>query len=205
MIQLSSSLIEYHAVPYENPNINKHLYKIKQAVINIATILNDFLSLEKLETGLIHAEFSSFDLAEFAQDIVDEMKLVLKGEQEIIYKHIGKTNLIKLDQNLLKNCIIILMDNAVKYSGTKSLIHFYTKINENNCTIRICDNGIGIPKEDQKHLFEAFFRAHNTGKISGNGLGLSILSRYIKLMKGKINFSSRVNRGTLFTLTFSIS
>src|SRR5690606_37453952 len=113
--------------------------------------------------------------------------------------------MVTLDQNLLKNCIIILIDNAIKYSGDDSSIQFYTRINDKNCTIRLCDDGIGIPTEDQKHLFEPFFRAHNTGKISGNGLGLSILSRYTLLMNGKVDFKSSLNRGTLFTLTFPIS
>ena len=66
----------------------------------------------------------------------------------------------------------------------------------------ISDNGIGIPENDQKHLFEAFFRAKNTGNIPGTGLGLNIVSQYTSLMKGKIRFSSIVNSGTLFTLTF---
>lgn len=202
LIQLSSSLIESHALPYENPNIFKHLDKIKDAVLNIAAILNDFLSLEKLDTGKVLAELSTFNLMEFGQDITEEMKVALKGDQKIIFKHIGKKEVIKLDQNLLKNCVIILIDNAIKYSGYSSSINFFTKINEESCTIRICDDGIGIPEEDQKHLFEAFFRAHNTGKISGNGLGLSILARYTKLMNGKIKFGSNIRKGTLFTLTF---
>lgn len=202
LVQLSRSLIERYAAPYDNANITKHLGKINDAVLNITAILNDFLSLEKLDTGKVQANLSSFNLKELAHEITEEMQVALKNGQHIIFKHRGQDQLIKLDQNLLKNCIIILIDNAIKYSGNLSSIQFYTKINEKNFTIRICDNGIGIPDADQKHLFEAFFRAHNTGKIAGNGLGLSILSRYTGLMNGKVNFKSRINRGTLFTLTF---
>jgi two-component system sensor kinase FixL len=202
LMQLSRSLIEHHSAQYENKNITKHLGKINDAVLNITAILNDFLSLEKLDSGKVLAQFSSFNLMDLANEITEEMQVVLKDGQEIIFKHRGENQLISLDENLLKNCIIILIDNAIKYSGQESSIQFYTKINKNSCTIRICDNGIGIPIDDQKNLFEAFFRAHNTGKIAGNGLGLSILSRYTGLMNGKINFKSRINRGTLFTLTF---
>ncbi|WAC39387.1 PAS domain-containing sensor histidine kinase [Pedobacter sp. SL55] len=202
LMQLSRSLIEHHSAQYQNPNITKHLDKINDAVLNITAILNDFLSLEKLETGKVLAEASSFSLMELAQEITEEMQVVLKDGQEIIFKHRGKDQMISLDHNLLKNCIIILIDNAIKYSGNSSSIQFHTKINKNCCTVRICDNGIGIPYDDQKNLFEAFFRAHNTGKIPGNGLGLSILSRYTILMNGKVKFRSRINRGTLFTLTF---
>ncbi|TCD01497.1 PAS domain-containing sensor histidine kinase [Pedobacter psychroterrae] len=204
LVQLSASLIERHALPYENQNIGKHVVKIKEAVLNVTAILNDFLSLEKLDSGKTQTKRDTFNLENLAGEITDEMQIALKGRQKIIYKHRGPGVTIQLDQNLLKNCIVILIDNAIKYSGAESEIQFYTKINENNCTIRICDNGIGIPADDQKHLFEAFFRAHNTGKISGNGLGLSILSRYTDLMKGKVDFRSRINKGTLFILTFPI-
>ncbi len=202
LIQLSSSLIEHHAAPYKNQSIDKHVGKIKLAVLNIAAILNDFLSLEKVDSGMVDPEYIEFNLLDFATEIADEMKVMLKDSQKIIYKHIGKSEFIKLDPHLLKNCIIILLDNAVKYSGRKSAIYFYTKIQRKNCTIRVCDDGIGIPEPDQKHLFQAFFRAHNTGKIAGNGLGLSILTRYTQLMNGKISFRSRVNKGTLFSLRF---
>jgi two-component system sensor kinase FixL len=202
LVQLSASLIDRHAQPYENDNIGKHVIKIKDAVLNVTAILNDFLSMENLDSGKIHTKANSFNLAELAKEITEEMQVILKGRQKIIFKHRGPETVVHLDQNLLKNCIVILIDNAIKYSGDKSEIQFYTKINENNCTIRICDNGIGIPTDDQKHLFEAFFRANNTGTISGTGLGLSILSRYTGLMKGVVDFRSRVNRGTLFTLTF---
>jgi two-component system sensor kinase FixL len=205
MVQLSASLIDHHALPFNNPNISKHVVKIKDAVLNITAILNDFLSLEKLDSGQVEANLSRFNLAEFAAEITEEMQIALKGKQKIVCLHRGPGTMVTLDQNLLKNCIIILIDNAIKYSGDDSSIQFYTRINDKNCTIRLCDDGIGIPDEDQKHLFEPFFRAHNTGKISGNGLGLSILSRYTRLMNGKVDFKSSLNRGTLFTLTFPIS
>ncbi|MBC7566761.1 MAG: PAS domain-containing sensor histidine kinase [Pedobacter sp.] len=205
LVQLSASLIERHALQYENPNIGKHVIKIKDAVLNVTAILNDFLSLEKIDGGMVQAKCNYFNMKEVAAEIAEEMQIALNGNQKILYKHRGPDISIKLDQNLLKNCIVILIDNAIKYSGVDCRIQFYTKINDNNCTIRICDNGIGIPIDDQKHLFEAFFRAHNTGKISGSGLGLSILSRYTELMKGKVDFRSRINKGTLFILQFPIS
>ena len=74
-----------------------------------------------------------------------------------------------------------------------------------NCIITVKDNGIGIPETDQKHLFEAFFRAHNTGNIPGTGLGLNIVARYTELMNGNVDFKSNVNQGTLFTISFPIT
>ena len=201
-IQLSSSLIDKYAQPFDNPNIKKHIARIKNAVNNLTTILNDFLSLEKLEAGKVEPLFTEFDLVKLAEEITEEMQTVAKENQNILYQHTGTTSMIKLDQNLVKNCVLNLIGNAIKYSGENTFIEFNTEINEKGCIITVKDNGIGIPDTDQKHLFEAFFRAHNTGNIPGTGLGLNIVARYANLMHGKVDFESNVNKGTLFTISF---
>jgi two-component system sensor kinase FixL len=204
-IQLSVSLIEKYAEPFNSHNIVKHVGKIKSAVGNLTSILNDFLSLEKLESGMQEPTYNNFDLVQFAEAITEEMQVLAKQNQNIIYQHTGIKSTVRLDQNLLKNCIVNLVNNAIKYSGENTFIGFTTEINKRECIITVSDNGIGIPEADQKHLFEAFFRAHNTGTIPGTGLGLNIVARYTSLMNGKIDFKSDVNQGTLFTITFPMS
>ncbi|MDB5112805.1 MAG: Sensor protein FixL [Mucilaginibacter sp.] len=201
-VQLSVSLIEKYAEPFNTPNISKHVHKIKSAVGNLTSILNDFLSLEKLESGMQEPTYYDFDLVEFSEAITEEMQILAKQNQNIIYQHTGIKSTVRLDQNLLKNCIVNLVNNAIKYSGENTFIGFTTEINKRECIITVSDNGIGIPEADQKHLFEAFFRAHNTGTIPGTGLGLNIVARYTHLMNGKIDFKSDVNQGALFTITF---
>ncbi|WCT11747.1 PAS domain-containing sensor histidine kinase [Mucilaginibacter jinjuensis] len=203
-IQLSAVLIEKYAQDFNNPNITKHIGRIKNSVGNLTGILNDFLSLEKLEAGKVEAVIDAFDIVKFSEEITEEMQLTAKQAQHIIYQHTGTASMVKLDQALLKNCIINLISNAIKYSGGDSFIEFNTELNDKQLIVVIKDNGIGIPESDQKHLFEAFFRAHNTGNIPGTGLGLNIVTRYARLMNGTIDFKSQVNRGTSFTLTFPI-
>lgn len=99
--------------------------------------------------------------------------------------------------------MINLISNAIKYSGEHTFIEFNTEINESQYIFTIKDNGIGIPETDQVHLFEPFFRAHNTGNIPGTGLGLNIVLRYATLMNGKVHFESMINQGTTFILSFS--
>jgi two-component system sensor kinase FixL len=203
-VQLSASLIEKYAQSFNSPNITKHVARIKNAVSNLTTILNDFLSLEKLEAGKVEPAFSSFDLVKLSEEITEEMQMVAKQNQNIIYQHTGINNTITLDQNLVKNCVLNLIANAIKYSGENTFIEFNTEINKDACIITVKDNGIGIPDTDQKHLFEAFFRAHNTGNIPGTGLGLNIVARYADLMKGTVDFKTEVNQGTIFTISFPI-
>ena len=201
---LSASLIEKYAEPLENANIIKHAGKIINAVTNLNTVLNDFLYTEQLDIGNVKATITCFDLQQLAEEITEEMQFLAKGSQQIKFTHYGVQKLVNLDQNLIKNSIVNLITNAIKYSDDTCCITFTTEINDTHCIISIKDEGIGIPKEDQKHLFEPFFRAHNTSNIPGTGLGLNIVARYIALMKGEISFSSHVDKGTLFTLKFSI-
>lgn len=199
-IQLSTSLIHRYAEEINNPKIETHILKIKSAIVNLTVILDDFLLLEKAESNKITLQISCFDLQDFIKEIIGELKLLTKKKQKIISIANSKATLVKLDKNLLKNCIINLVSNAIKYSGEETEIELWTTLNNNSITINVKDNGIGIPEEDHEHLFEAFFRAHNTGNIPGTGLGLHIVSRYVSLMNGTISFKSAVNQGTLFTI-----
>lgn len=201
-VLLSTSLIDKYAEPYSSQEIIKHVGKIKSSVAGLTFILNNFLQLEKLESGKIDTSLATFDLKQLGEEITEEMQLLIKGSQIITYVHKGKETEVKLDQNLLKNSIVNLITNAIKYSGESAKIDFITAIDDTTISVMVKDNGIGIPKEDQKYLFDAFFRAHNTGSIPGTGLGLNIVARHIALMNGKITFDSSINRGTLFTLLF---
>lgn len=202
-IQLSSVLIEKYAAPFDNDHIRKHVSKIKNAVGNLTTILNDFLSLERLEAGKVEPDFTKFDLVKLSEEITEEMQMIAKQEQNIIYQHTGLNSMINLDQNLLRNCMINLISNAIKYSGEHTFIEFNTEITDDKCIVTISDNGIGIPELDQKNLFQPFFRANNTGNIPGTGLGLNIVLRYANLMKGELHFESELNNGAKFTLSFN--
>lgn len=199
-IQLSSALIQRYSENLNNPKIDAHIRKIKSAIANLTVILDDFLLLEKAESNKITLQLSCFDLQQFLKEIISELKLLTKKKQKIVSLPNTENNLVKLDKNLLKNCIINLVSNAIKYSGEETEIELWTTISNTAVTINIKDNGIGIPEEDHQHLFEAFFRAHNTGNIPGTGLGLHIVSRYVTLMNGSISFKSALNKGTLFTI-----
>jgi PAS domain S-box-containing protein len=202
---LSASLIEKYAEPIANTNIARHAGKIINAVNNLTTVLNDFLYVEQLEIGRVQVKLACFNLVKLAEEITEEMQLLANGEQHIHFTHKGDQKLINLDQNLIKNCIINLITNAIKYSSDHSTIQFTTEITDNHCTISVKDDGIGIPEKDKQHLFQPFFRAQNTGNISGTGLGLNIVARYITLMGGTISYISTINVGSLFTLKFKMT
>ena len=201
-VQLSASFIEKYLEKPDFSNVLKHTGRIKNSVQLLTSILNDFLSLERLEAGKVTTNWEEINLVALAEEITEEMQLICKANQHIVYQHTGSTGMFVFDANLLKNCIINLISNAIKYSGENSFIEFNTEISDEACTIVIKDDGIGIPEEEQKNLFEPFFRAHNTGNIPGTGLGLNIVKRYVSLMHGQVTCQSALHKGTIFTLTF---
>lgn len=201
-VQLSASLIEKYLQKEDPENILKHTGKIKNSVGHLTGILNDFLSLEKLEAGKTEMHFQEFDLVKFSEDIIEEMQLIAKQNQHIVYQHTGATSNVLLDPALLKSAAINLVSNAIKYSGENTFIEFNTEVNETEVCVTVKDNGIGIPLEEQKNLFEPFFRAHNTGNIPGTGLGLNIVKRYVEMMGGEVICQSAQNKGTTISLIF---
>jgi len=202
-MQLSASLINKYADKNDIQGIHKHTLKIKNSVELLTNILNDFLSLDRLEGGNIEAHFKDLNLVKFSEEIIEEMQPMAKQNQNIVYQHTGNKGMVHLDPHLLKNAITNLISNAIKYSGENTFIEFNTYISDNQCIIEVKDNGIGIPEADQKHLLEPFFRANNTGKIPGTGLGLNIVKQYAHLMNGEIHWKSKLDEGTTFTLTFN--
>lgn len=201
-IQLSASLINKYVEKSDVENVEKHTAKIKNSINNLTTILNDFLSLEKLEAGKVEAKAQWFDIFAFSEEIAEEMQLMTKQKQLIVYEHQGTTSQVYLDPNLLKNCIINLVSNAIKYSGEDTMIQFFSIVNQQELVLEVKDNGIGIPSTEMDNLFEPFFRAHNTGDIPGTGLGLNIVKRYVDLMNGTCTCESEQNKGTTFKLHF---
>jgi signal transduction histidine kinase len=201
-IQLSAALIDRYTSKNDTVSVEKHTKKIKNSINNLTVILNDFLSLERLEAGKVQSNPIWFDIITFAEEIAEEMQLISKQNQLIVYEHKGTTSQVFLDINLLKGCIINLVSNAIKYSGENTMIQFNTTVKDRELVIDVKDNGIGIPETDQCNLFEPFFRAHNTGDIAGTGLGLNIVKRYVSLMNGKVSCVSCQNLGTTFSLSF---
>lgn len=202
-VQLSASLITKYVEKGEYSPIEKHTGRIKSSVQLLTNILDDFLNLEKLEAGVVAVNKCRTNILHAGEEVTEEMQLICKKNQHIIYQHTGEESDFLIDPNLLKNSIINLISNAIKYSGEDTFIEFNTEIAHNQLQVTVKDNGIGIPREEQPNLFAAFFRAHNTGNIPGTGLGLNIVKRYVELMGGRLTYSSEVNQGATFKMYFN--
>jgi PAS domain S-box-containing protein len=194
----SASLLEHYATPEHTGKRSKHIDRIKSSVKNLTGILDDFLSLEKLEQGRVEANFSDFDLNEFMEDVVEEMDGMLrKKNQKIVSAYEGEKNVCQ-DKKILRIIFLNLLSNAVKYSPDEKEIHLQLAVKNAEIFLSVKDEGIGIPLDAQADLFSKFHRAKNAIHIQGTGLGLHIVKRYVELVEGTIDFVSRENEGTTF-------
>ncbi|MEO7265274.1 MAG: PAS domain-containing sensor histidine kinase [Ferruginibacter sp.] len=197
----SVSLLAKYTETQEQENRNRHIVRIKSSVNNLVNILDDFLSLGKIEDGKIVAKPEIFDVKLFLQNLVTEAQNLVKPQQQIIYHHEGDS-VFELDKSFLRNILLNLISNAIKFSADDGIININASITKARCTLNISDHGIGISEDDQKHLFERFFRATNATNIQGTGLGLHIVAKYAELMNGKIKWQSELENGTTFTISF---
>jgi PAS domain S-box-containing protein len=195
----SASILGKYTETDEQDKREKHISKIKDSVKHLNELLEDFLNLGKLEEGKINTDFTSFDVKEFLQDVVDEMKTILKFGQHIELQ-VNHGNGFSTDKRLLKNILINLIGNAIKFSKDGGKIKVIANVNAAAMDIAVMDEGIGISKEDQQHLFTSFFRGKNAENIQGTGLGLHIVSRYLQLLEGNVNIESEMGKGTAITI-----
>ncbi|MEO6670329.1 MAG: PAS domain-containing sensor histidine kinase [Ferruginibacter sp.] len=198
----SASLLAKYSQTAEQEKRDKHIDRIKSSVYNLTDILDEFLSIGKIEDGRIVARYTRFNVKEFIEKIFAEIKGIAKKHQQIKYAHSGE-EIFELDESLLRNIIFNLASNAIKFSGDDGLIEIASNVTGKTFTISVKDNGIGISEADQQHLFERFFRASNATNIQGTGLGLHIVEKYSELMDGKISFDSSLENGTRFTISFN--
>ncbi|MBA4054057.1 MAG: PAS domain-containing sensor histidine kinase [Marivirga sp.] len=196
----SASLIGQYLKSHDVEKCEKHVGRIKSSVKNLIEILNDFLSLEKLEQGKVEVIRQTFELSQIAEDIIVEMNSVLKQGQKIIYIHEGDSQ-ICLDTSILRHVLFNLISNASKYS-TDGEIMMRTRVENHTIQLEVADRGIGIPEDQQENIFQRFYRAGNTSDIQGTGLGLNIVKSYVELLGGTIHFSSKPNEGTTFFVEF---
>lgn len=199
----SNTLLEKYSKTEDQEKRLRHIKKIKTSVHQLNDILNDFLSLDKIEEGIIEVQIDHFNIKEKCLDVIDNLEGVLKNGQSINFTLAGDP-IISSDKNIIRIILMNLLSNASKYSHDHQEIDLKINTNENVLEITVTDNGIGIPLEEQTHLFERFYRAKNVTNIEGTGLGLNITQKFISLLSGSISFESIPTSHTTFTVQIPI-
>ena len=199
-VNSSAGLIVKYLELNNTDKIRKHIDRIKKSVRNLTAILNDFLSIEKLESGKISSASKICDIISIINEATEEVRDIAKDNQQFFYEGPEFIEMLS-DPQLFKNVMLNLLTNAIKYSDEGGGIYVKVLDHKNKVIVSVRDEGIGIPEKDQKKMFDRFFRAGNVFNIEGTGLGLNIVKRYLDLLGGKISFSSREGVGTTFFVT----
>ena len=196
----SSELLELFLTRGQNDLALKQIQKIKSSISTLVFIMDEFLTVDRLDTNIHSINKQDFNLRELCEDIIINFNI----------SH-GKTNLINFEQNgpeifngdleMIKIIIQNLVSNALKFSIKNDAVYLFIEISDKKLTIKVADTGLGIPEVEHKNVYASFFRAQNTKFIQGTGLGLAIVKQYIDLLKGVIEFNSAENVGTTFTVT----
>jgi PAS domain S-box-containing protein len=201
----SAFLLEHYSGEELEREKSGHVNKIKRSVNNLTELLNDLTSLGKLEEGKIKPTGSDINIKSFLEELVPEMELVRKKNQAIRCEYTGEDRTVCLDKQMLRSILLNLIGNAIKYSSGDSEVKINATVTDTLLILKVIDEGIGIPQSEQRHIFKRFYRAQNAGNIDGSGLGLNIVKKYVKLMKGSIDFQSTLNQGTTFTVSLPVS
>jgi PAS domain S-box-containing protein len=196
----SAALLGKYTKTEEQGSRDKHIKRIKDSVMHLNNLLEDFLSLGKLEEEKTKVELTAFPVREFMEEVVDEIKLLVKKGQVIQCDYSGE-NEFSSDKYMIKNILINLLSNAVKFSSEGDHIQLLvTHFPGKGLTMDVQDEGIGISEEDQQHLFSSFYRGANALNIEGTGLGLHIVKRFVDLLHGSIRVESFLEKGTRITI-----
>lgn len=201
----SVELIEMYEEGDQQPKRQRHADRIKQAVGQLTEVLDDFLSLSKLEQGVITVNPRTVDLQAIVATSIESAEGQLKAGQTIVMELADEPRRFATDPKLLRHILTNLLSNAAKYSPPNAEIIIRSALDEGDCCVSVIDRGIGIPAEDQAHLFERFFRARNVENVKGTGLGLNIVANYARLLGGAMEFTSKLGEGSTFTIRIPIS
>jgi PAS domain S-box-containing protein len=195
-IQSTVQLIERYGDQWDAEKKQKFFNKIYSSIRFTNLLLDDVSIIGRDESGKISYNPSHCIIEEVCCRTFEDIKAVF-GKSNIINFSIRPETIKTLaDESLLRHILNNLLSNAVKYSGYEKQINFSAIADNDDIIFTITDNGIGIPEEDMKHIFEPFHRASNAELIKGTGLGLAIVKRCVGLHQGSIEIKSTLNKGT---------
>lgn len=178
----------------------RNLRRIQDSVKNMVQLLDDILTINRAETGKLEFNPKPLALEKFCRQFVEEMQLSAGNQHTLTFVCQGECTHACLDEKLLRSILANLLSNAIKYSPKGGQVHCFLKFESDCVRLQIRDRGVGISLDDQKQLFEPFYRGKNVRHISGTGLGLVVVKKCVDLHEGSIEIASDLGKGTTSTI-----
>ncbi|MEZ4858170.1 MAG: PAS domain-containing sensor histidine kinase [Flavobacteriaceae bacterium] len=203
-ILTSTALIGKYTASEQQEKREKHIKTITSKVKYLNNILDDFLSVERLETGKVNYKTTVFPLSKVINEVIYNANMLLKEGQIINYPDGIDEMEITFDEKVLELVLTNLVNNAIKYSPEYSHIDLKVTQKDTTLIITLTDQGIGIPEKEQKFIFNRYFRAENALLNQGTGIGLNIAKSHLENLGGGITFESIENKGSTFTVQIPV-
>lgn len=196
----SAELLQNHLVKQDD--IPSFYEKIHQESSRMLTLIDDIIRLSQLDESS-QVEENTLRINDSAKEAINSLKESAKKKNIQIQTNLNEA-FIKANSRLIYEIVYNLIDNAIRYSNNDSSIEVSTYTDTHHAYLKVKDNGIGIPLEDQSRIFERFYRVDKSHSraTGGTGLGLSIVKHAVKLSHGTIALESELNKGSTFTVTF---
>jgi PAS domain S-box-containing protein len=205
IIMFASQMLENSEPEWLDDKKIRNINRIKDSAQKITQMLTDVLILARAEAEKLELKPKTLNLKQFCQQILEEIQTE-PNEARISLIYTGNANdEVDLDEQLLHSILINILSNAVKYSPQGEEVKFEVNLQAESVVFTIKDQGIGIPLTDRAHLFDAFYRGENVGRIEGTGLGLAVVKRCVDLQEGQITCNSYPGEGTTFIVSIPIT
>jgi signal transduction histidine kinase/DNA-binding response OmpR family regulator/ligand-binding sensor domain-containing protein len=186
----------------EHSHENKELHRIQHNADRLTRLVNEVLDLKQMEQTGMNAKKSFFNLKAFIDATVDAFRL--REEKRHIRLFMPNEPVwINSARELLETILYNLLSNALKFSDDQDEIHIHLDASESECQIKVVDFGIGMDKEEKKHIFERYYQAGRKQK-EGSGIGLSLVKELVEILDGRIEVQSVLSKGSTFTVTLPL-
>ncbi len=196
----SADLLEFYMDTWPTERKLEHIQRIQAAVLNMTQMMNDILVIGKAEADKLEFRPVLVDLVQLCHDEIDAARIHARPDHRVTFDYEGDAGMLMADPRLLHQILDNLLSNAIKYSPNGGTIRVAVRREADHVWIIVSDEGIGVPWEDQPHLYDAFHRARNVGDVPGTGLGLPIVKKSVDAYGGTVTFSSQPGQGSTFTV-----
>jgi len=171
---------------------------------HLTRLLDSLLFLSRTDSGNFRLHMKSFQLFPFVEQTIEFIQALAEEKNQSIVLQGEKNILLHADVGLLKEALLNLLDNAIKYSLPGTRIEVHIAQNNRHTTIEVIDQGMGIPEEEQEKIFERFYRVDKarSREMGGSGLGLAIALWSVQIQGGTIKVKSKVGKGSSFIIYF---
>jgi signal transduction histidine kinase len=201
VIMSSAEKLEAYGERWGAEKKQEHIERLRYEALEMSRMLDAILTIGSQEKGLLKFEPRPIEIDPFCGDVLAAVGDATGQRNRVVYHGTGRKDPVFADPTLLRHMLENLLTNALKYSPQDTDVELNVERDENELRFEVNDHGIGIEREDLRHMFETFYRGRNVGNVAGTGLGLSIVRGAVELHGGQVAVRSQPDVGTSFMIS----